>query len=389
MIREIESKRDTVTGRLQHTCPLNMEKITTEVCTLCPKLDSIKTNSASYTVFCTAKTNASLFMFDPAKSSDRWRTLSGKDLLSSHYHTVMQPKIDGCRVIIYSSLNGAVITTRNKDKTGLYSQIQDKIPHIRDSVLGTMPSGYVFDGEVVAGTLRETMSIVNSSVSNAVKLQSSFLAPRMKLIVFDILRHDSTEITLLPETKRFALLSKTFADNSLEDEDVSIIRRTRFDRKSESYLEDRKSLYDSYLKEGYEGAMLKDPRCHYYASSAWVKIKQTFSVDGIVVGWKKGKIGTKYENSLGTLVVSVIDEKTKELREICHVSPGTDAMRLHMKKTLELHEPEQISSLGIIVEITGQEWSDTGKVRHPRVSRLRTDKSEPNTVDFSSKTVVS
>jgi len=252
-----------------------------------------------------------------------------------------------------------------------------------------MPSGYVFDGEIVAGTLRETMSIVNSSVNNAISLQSSFLVPVMKLIVFDILRHESTECTLLPETKRFALLTKTFHDSVLEDKNISIISRTRFDRKSPSYLEDRKSLYDSYLKDGYEGAMLKDPRCHYYASSAWVKIKNTFSVDALVIGWEKGKVGTKYENSLGTLVVAVLDEETKLLREICHVSPGTDAMRLYMKKLLENEEPEQILSLKVIVEITGQEWSDAGKVRHPRVSRLRPDKSEPNTVNFSSKTVTS
>lgn len=115
-----------------------------------------------------------------------------------------------------------------------------------------------------------------------------------------------------------------------------------------------------HRNEGHEGTMLKNlhRRWEGKRSDAWLKIKDEKSIDVRVVGMKVG--AGKYAGTLGALIV---DYKGKEVP----VSGMTDDQRNKFWK-----KPKSI--VGKLVEVTYQEETVHGSLRHPRYKRHRPDK---------------
>ena len=147
----------------------------------------------------------------------------------------------------------------------------------------------------------------------------------------------------------------------------------------------RHAKVDEFISQGFEGAVLKDPGARYHDSRAWLKYKVKTTVDAQVTNFEYGAVGSKYALTVGALKVSVIDRATGKLREIARVAPGDDHERDEWFNLLTSYGPEEeIIAHNEIIELEGQQWTKDGRIRHPRILRVRGDRSEPNTVDFSS-----
>jgi ATP-dependent DNA ligase len=379
----IESKKETSTGNLYHYCPINNLKINKTDCTICTYHRATDENQASYKIHCGATGTAELIEPDPAKAYDTHKKLKGLALCESGDHIWIEPKLDGVRAIVHCTPNGVFITTRRRDKTGSYSQIQNNVPHLRGhSFLEELgKSGYtILDGEVIVPVVNEqtlplTMGVVGSKPERAIALQQE-TGMWLSLNIFDILFLDGQDIRQNQFYLRRSILETKIPN------DIPHIRLV------DGYVEldsrKRKQAYHEALDNGLEGIIIKDRQAAYGASHAWLKVKEKITLDAIVTGFEAGSVGGKYQDTIGAFNVAV-RTPTGALEEIAKVSPGDDLTRAEMYAKLNGLTEQQILDLGIVVEMEAQRWTtgENPRLRHPRIVRYRPDRSEPNTVDLS------
>lgn len=92
-----------------------------------------------------------------------------------------------------------------------------------------------------------------------------------------------------------------------------------------------------------------------------MKIKCELTLDLLVVGWGKGKPGTKYEDTLGFLVVKEMDGTTHQ------VSGMSDDQRAEWARDFELIR-------GQVVEVAAMKRLPNGSLREARFKAVRYDK---------------
>jgi ATP-dependent DNA ligase len=218
------------------------------------------------------------------------------------------------------------------------------------------------------------MSVAGSLPDTAISVQQHHGYAR--LVVFDIPMWEDHDIQSYSLADRKALLENLDLDNNVHLHTIPV-------HKDVEVGEARESLLQDYLMEGYEGIVLKDPSSSYRTPRAWLKLKDEVSLDVQIVGWEKGRMGGKWEESLGALLCAVVDGRNGELTDVCDVMPGDDDARKRLYDELHEMTEEQIIAERRIVEIKGQCWTPDGKIRHPRIVRWRPDLSEPNTLDLS------
>ncbi len=384
MTRILTPVRETKTGIFFHHCPLNDEKITDVPCKTCQFKKEIIYKPTKYIVHCNVKNinEVTLTEYEPPKAHDEYKGLSGFDVINSTAHTLIEPKLDGARAIVHCTPYGVFVTSRRRNKEGNYNQFQDNIPHIKEHK-GLLALGKwgetILDGEIImpgdGDSLGKTMSIVGSLPEKAIELQKSTVSAQLHL--FDISMYRGEYVSDLTLQKRKELLEEIrniYFDNDINIKLVPV--------KITKTIEERKRILSDFLSSGLEGAVIKDPSSKYFESRAWLKVKTKVTVDAIVTGWDYGKIGGKFEKTIGALKVSVIDKATNSLREISQVIPGDDILREELYQRLSTLSKEEILNQKIIVEMEAQIWSIDYRLRHPRILRYRKDRSEPNIIDF-------
>lgn len=376
-MRIISSKRDSA-GDLYHYCPLDSSQISDRYCTSCSHLEKVERLEASYRVHCKATLDVVLEEFDVPKAHDSVRSLKGIEVLQSERHSWVEPKLDGVRAIVHVTPGGVVITSRRRNKEGVFSRFQDNVPHLRDHPAFTSLEGYwIFDGEVIMQdtdrTLALTMSVVGSLPDTAVWVQQQHGFAHLHL--FDLVKRRGASLASDSQIHRRSVLDQWY--QSLQNKNyldlVPGINAT---------YETKKRELARYLEQGYEGIVLKDPLAGYFDSRAWLKVKQSVSFDALVIGWEPGTIGSKYEDTLGTLRVAVLNEHA-QLVEVALVSPGDEETRDRLYCQLRDLNGEEIKELALVVELEGQGWTIDTRIRHPRILRYRIDRSEPNQIDLN------
>ena len=148
-----------------------------------------------------------------------------------------------------------------------------------------------------------------------------------------------------------------------------------------------KSIYESVLKKGGEGVMIKDPNSLYEdkRSNYLLKYKPNFDAEAIIIDYSQGK--GKYKNMLGGFVCKplinsdtfhYIDEN--ENHEFT-ISGMDDEVRENYKHS---------HPIGSIISYEHSGLTDSGKPRFARYTRTRTDiviKDKP-VINNSSKNIV-
>ena len=281
-------------------------------------------------------------------------------------HCWAEPKLDGVRAIVHLHPSyGVVITTRRRNKDGNYTQLQDKVPHIRDNAtLQEMAiHGYtILDTELIvtsaAGSkVNSVMSIVGASPANAIAHQERH--GRAKLAYFDMPRLQDEDLTELQlDTRKYRLegLHHEFALPGL------LVKHTILQGVPN---EARAEYLERCLRAGYEGAMWKDPYGRYHGTS-WRKEKVRVTHDLRVCGWELGQ--GKYAGLIGALKL-----EWPSGAAACQVSPGTDADRVSLSEQLIPLTEAEVRALELWVEVEAQELTASGSLRHPRIVRWRPD----------------
>ena len=371
--RIIEPKRHTE-GYLYHHCPKIGDNIQAPDCLKCSYHKKTEQLNTRYRLHCDFPIEGpELRVFEPPRAHDRVASFQGDGVLDSPVHTVMEPKLDGVRGICHLTPDAIIFTSRRKNKSGEYKQFQMNVPHLVYSLVPLAKKGYtILDGEIVVpvedDTLAITMGVVGSLPERAIAHQEEHGYAYFS--IFDVVQWQGTDVSKLPLWERKAILQMISTDE--------VIRVT-----PSGSPKHRRKVAHKILKMGYEGVVLKDPNAGYFDSRAWLKWKESITVDAIVMGWEWGKAGGRYANTLGALKVGVIDDDTGEYRQVARVIPGTDSVRDEWFAKVKDLTDDDVIEMNEIIEMEAQTWTKDGRMRHPRVIGYRNDKSEPNTMNFN------
>ena len=375
MTRIMTSKRDTKSGALYHDCPLLEMRIQPNACAVCDhnvKLERLKANYRQHCDF--PIEGPTIRQLDFAKADQSIGGYEKNRMLEVATHSRLERKMDGVRCHYHNTDEGNVMTTRRVNKYGTYSHIESKLVSLRDDPkLNSLPGYWVFDGELTSGTLGSAMSIIGAGddIANLKQVMGN----EIKYTIYDLLfingedvRHERLQVRLEMLEQLRPLITtpgKVEIIEGIESVDIPT----------------RRGYLAQIYSEGGEGLIIKNLGSTYGGSKSWLKVKQSTAMDAQVTGWKWGAVGSKYEEQLGSVSISVTDVDSGELREIADVAPGDEDTRSRL--TSVLTQLEDVSDLRLIAEVEAQGWGANYRLRHPRILRWRTDLSEPESVNFN------
>ncbi|MDN8618599.1 DNA ligase D [Variovorax ginsengisoli] len=278
---------------------------------------------------------------------------------------VLEIKFDGYRMLARVDDSGVRLFTRNgHDWT-------KKLPHLaRDLAAMKLPPCWL-DGEIV---------ILNGqALPDFGALQNAFDNARTKDItfhLFDLMHLDGLDLRQVPLVERRAQLQRL-----LEGAPDSI-------RFSEAFAGAPRDVVASACQLGLEGIIgkRKDSPCTSSRSPDWIKLKCRQRQEFVVAGWTHVR-GTK--SGIGALLLAAHDA-AGNLVYAGSVGSGVSGKvvpTLQEKlaplaaKTSPLHGATDASARGaqwvrpeLVVEVSFQEWTKSGHVRHPVFHGIRTDK---------------
>lgn len=187
------------------------------------------------------------------------------------YPMLMSRKYDGNRLLI---LNGELLSR------SLKPQPNQNLPrHLKDLVALSIQQGLVFDGELYDHDLSfpELQSVVRSF--------SQKITPGMKYYVFDVLTlsewNSGKAGTFDHRQKRYHSLLFKYQPRHTEAVEQTWVTSPAKAR----------SLYQKFLREGFEGGILRDPRGPYKHGRATVregimfKLKEFVTIDACITGF--------------------------------------------------------------------------------------------------------
>jgi hypothetical protein len=262
----------------------------------------------------------------------------------------VEPKLDGIRILaeILPAAGTVVFRTRNGREVDTLDHLAPALLRIAENALVPQETGLVLDGEVVAGAFNDTVSQVRSRGS----------AEDAVFHVFDVLpaiafRAGQSEDT---QHERRQLLEILLAGGG---------GRVRLTPAEIVHSEDEAlAVASRHQAAGLEGAVVKDRAAPYpfKRDRCWQKIKGYETHDLEVVGVFEGE-----GRLVGTLGGLVCDYRGVQVR----VGTGlSDAQRADLWRLW--HEG---ALRGAVAEIGAHETTRDGSLRHPRLVRMRWDKS--------------
>src|SRR3972149_9151949 len=288
---------------------------------------------------------------------------------------IFEPKWDGLRALLFKQGRKLELQNRNlRDVTGGYPELQQLKTSIR-------ARSAIIDGEVVIldekglpdfGKMQSRFGISDPREATTLgkTLPSTYVA-------FDLLHQNSKDLVSRPLEERKSRL------RTIVREGPYLLLGDHVDKKG-------KRFYDEASKQGFEGVIAKrrdSPYLPGVRADSWVKIKGAKTVDCVVVGFTGGE-GMRAA-SFGALVVAAYAANGQR-QPIGNVGGGFDnrslekitpALRSLVRKTpvidgsVEAPTPITWVKPRIVCEVKYASVTHERKLRFPRFSRLRNDKS--------------
>jgi bifunctional non-homologous end joining protein LigD len=282
---------------------------------------------------------------------------------------VFEPKLDGERCLAFKDKDKVRLLSRNR------KDIAISYPEIAEAVGDQPGRRAILDGEIVA---------FDGDVPSFSKLQRRMhVADRGRALltgvdvffyVFDVMYADGYLVTGAPLRERRRLLAAIVK----ERDPIRLVDQVE--------REGERMYREMCARPGWEGVIAKRASAPYKQGRAkdWLKFKcskeQEFVIGGftapqgqrerfgaLLVGYYDddslryaGKVGTGYDRALLNLIG---DELEKRLRD---ASPFSDRVP---EKGVRWVDPELVGQVGF------SEWTNDGRLRHPRFLGLRRDKS--------------
>ena len=248
-----------------------------------------------------------------------------------------EPKYDGIRAIIEKKNGKIRILSRYGD------DITRHFPQIVKAAEKSLKGNIKIDGEITASGRNKFEKII--SVLKSDKPKKTL---KVKFHAFDILEVGKKNVARQPLlTVRKKLLKQRVKPNRY-------IALTSYKRDPD--VKD----YKKFLKEGYEGIVLKRVDSPYRFGKRtvdWIKVKPHKSVDAKVVGLKK--------TPKGKMSFIIKDLKGKPLGLVSSAKLTTEQRKILIDEIKHGRKPR--------VEVAGEEITPHHKIRHPRITRVRVD----------------
>ena len=286
---------------------------------------------------------------------------------------IFERKLDGQRCLFFKQGNNIRLMSRNqKNQNDYYPEIVDALKSLRGD--------FIVDGELVTFVDRLTSF---SALQNRMHVSN----PGEKLLkdypvfayIFDLIYFDGYDLTHVTLKDRKSVLKTAF---DISDPLVYLAHKNE---KGEKYLEDA-------CERGWEGLIAKDSNSTYAhsRSTKWLKFKCAKGQEFVIGGYtapKGERIG------FGALLIGYYDKG--QFLYAGKVGTGYDdnflkdfwrRMDAHMRKTSPFDNFDE-SEDGItwltphfVGEVGFTEWTNGGKLRHPRFLGLRKDKAPGDVV---------
>src|SRR5690242_14625803 len=273
---------------------------------------------------------------------------------------IYEPKLDGIRCLAYRTGNKVELYSRNN------LSLNETFSELIRPLLQQKPNSFVLDGEAVA---------MQGQVSNFATLQRRGME-RVSILyyIFDILYLDGTRLTGRPLIQRKEILR-----NAMQWTDP-----LRF---VEHRVEHGEKFYREACRRGWEGIIAKRAESTYVGerSKDWLKFKCENEQEFVIVGYTDPQGQRK---GIGALLVAVYDKG--KLKYAGKVGTGFDNRTLHeLEQKLSSLESATSCCSGdslpktrvhwvepkLVAQVAFTEWTEAGKLRHPRFIGLRTDKN--------------
>lgn len=282
---------------------------------------------------------------------------------------IFEEKFDGMRCIAIKKKGKIELYSRNKKK------INAAFPELVLAMQKQKSKDYIVDGEIITldrqgvshfSALQKRMHVLDTS-----RVKGGL--PKVYLALFDILCWDGYDLRQLPLIQRKKILAHLFP-----------FTRQIYD--TPHVKEKGLSLYKKAAQKGWEGIIAKKADSPYLSkrSRNWLKFKcnksQEFVICGytspqgerrgfgaLLIGYYKrgilhfaGKVGTGYSRRL-------LEELSKRLTQLeIKKSPFREPIK---ERKIHWVKPR------LVCEVVFTEWTKEGKLRHPRFTGLRSDKS--------------
>lgn len=287
---------------------------------------------------------------------------------------IYERKLDGVRVLAFKAGSDVRLLSRNrKDQNVRYPELVEAL-EARDG-------SFILDGEVVAFDGDVTSF---SKLQDRSQIQDPHEARRSDVdvfyYVFDILHLNGYDVTGVALRHRKQLLRESL---DWADPVRFTVHRN----------EDGEAFLEEACRKGWEGLIAKDAASTYVhaRSRKWLKFKCVHRQELVIGGFTEPR-GERI--GFGALLVGYYDGDA--LRYAGKVGTGFDDETLRRmrdrlerlgRKTSPFADPGDASGQGVhwvtpklVAEVGFTEWTDDGKLRHPRFVGLRDDKAAEDVV---------
>jgi len=286
---------------------------------------------------------------------------------------IFERKLDGERALARIGGDGVRLLSRNR------KELNDSYPELVEALGQQAPCGAIVDGEIVAfeghltsfSRLQKRMQIRDPDAALASGVAVFFY-------LFDILYVDGHDLRPLPLRRRKALLKAAIA---FEDP----VRFTPHRNAS------GEAFFEEACARGWEGLIAKRAEACYPAgrNRDWLKVKCAHGQELVIGGFTEPQGG---RTDFGALLVGYFDGDA--FRYAGKVGTGFDAetlANLHdLMQEIARDDPpfadppdeEGITWIApeLVAEIGFAEWTEAGRLRHPRYLGLRRDKPATDVV---------
>lgn len=299
---------------------------------------------------------------------------------------ICETKYDGFRVQIHRNGDDIKIFTRRLDN------IKDAVPEIVEYIEKCLPKeDFIVEGEIIATKDGNPISFQYILQRVRRKYEIERLRKEVPLIMylFDVLYYKEPLIDM-PFGERRVILQEIakFQPSKFELSEQVIV--------TPENIEDAMKLFESSIKAGHEGIMIKDPYAPYMPGirgKKMLKLKaEPETLDLVVVGGTYGR--GRRANLIGSYLMAAQDEDGN-LKTIAHTATGLDdATLLELSNKVESimtekkgrkikTKPEIIIEVAYSEIVKSPEYESGYSLRFPVVKRIREDISleDIDTVD--------
>lgn len=298
----------------------------------------------------------------------------------------LELKWDGVRAIIVADADSVRIFSRNgNDVSRTYPELTDRS--------SWPPQPFVADGEIVAfsasgrpdfGVLQGRMKL-----TRAAEVAQARTSIPVRLLLFDLLSDDATDLRRLPLTKRRQRLEHFFTSTGSPLSNGAPIEL------SAVLTDPVDQILTSAQELGLEGVLAKRTDSRYVSgqrTKTWIKLKLEQTQEVVVGGWRPGNGARK--QTVGSLLVGIPDGD--RLRYVGRVGGGfSDRELAELRRTVEsmgpgvspFHDVPTIDAADatwieptLVGEVTFSAWTGPGRLRHPVWRGWRPDKDPADVV---------